>query len=77
MTDQLPKFAENWIEEHELFGCIDAGLVRDFLAKFVLCERDSSAVMHEHTGELVLAQDAAYWGSNWIALHAPATEVPK
>lgn len=45
MTDKLPQFVDEWIAEHELFGCIDAGLVRDFLAKFVLCEKASAVTV--------------------------------
>lgn len=74
MTDKLPEWVEKWVEDNELFGCIDAGLVRAFLAKFVLCERDSRAVLHCKSGVLKPAQDGCYWGANWIPLHAPATK---
>lgn len=91
MTDKLPQWVEQWIlqngyvleardkygDSHGVNVVIDTADLRAFLSKFVLCKRDSSAVMHKHTGELVLAQDAAYWGTNWIALHAPATKEPE
>lgn len=52
MTDKLqdvvalPEWQERWISDHELFGCIDAGLVRAFLAQYVLCDKGQSYVIH-------------------------------
>lgn len=91
MTDKLPEFVEQWIlqnecaleardkygDSHGVNVAIDAADLRAFLAKFVLCQRTSSAVMHVPTGALKLADDGAYWGTNWVALHAPATEESK
>lgn len=73
-TENLPQFAEDWVAEHELFGCIDAGLVRDFLSKFVLCEREPFGYFKsEPFGWTDCAEtDQGAW-----PLYTPAAEVPK
>lgn len=84
MTDKQPEWVETWLAENavRLFEGSNERWVHDvalraFLAKFVLCERDSRAVMHCKSGALEPAQDGCYWGTNWIPLHAPATKEPQ
>ena len=79
MTDKLPEFVEQWIEENTLFGCIDAELVRAFLAKFVLCDREPVGhVAPSSDGDAIVMTVAALRVplDATTPLHAPATEVP-
>jgi hypothetical protein len=43
------------------------------LSRFVLCDPQSIAAINRSSGEVVATLDAAYFGTNWTPLYAPAS----
>lgn len=48
-------------------------MVRALLAGKVLCAQQSIAAINTSSGEVVATLDAAYFGTNWTPLYAPAS----
>lgn len=87
MTDKLPQFVEDWIAQTTVTmqlnpkysGVLEEDL-RDFLVKFVLCEREpvGNASSDPESDAIVMTAAAMRIPSDKITpLHIPATEVPK
>ena len=69
---------EKWIEKHQYhdFGVghvVEVADLRALLAGKVLCDQQSIAAISTSSGEVVATLDAAYFGTNWTPLHAPAS----
>jgi hypothetical protein len=68
---------EKWIEKHQYhdFGVghvVEVADLRALLAGKVLCAQQSIAAISTSSGEVVATLDAAYFGTNWTPLYAPA-----
>jgi hypothetical protein len=71
--------AEKWwciVHEHEECDCgngfVSADDLRSLLEGKVLCAPQSIAAINRSSGEVVATLDAAYFGTNWTPLYAPA-----
>jgi hypothetical protein len=69
---------EKWVEDNSELGAdgkswvIPDKAVRALLAGKVLCAQQSIAAISTSSGEVVATLDAAYFGTNWTPLYAPA-----
>jgi hypothetical protein len=70
---------EKWIENHAIYSADQKApviLLEDLeamLAGKVLCASKSIAAINRSSGEVVATLDAAYFGTNWTPLYAPAS----
>jgi hypothetical protein len=70
---------EKWVEDNSELGAdgkswvIPEKAVRALLAGKVLCDQQSIAAISTSSEEVVATLDAAYFGTNWTPLYAPAS----
>jgi hypothetical protein len=80
MQAEIEKWiADHWwciVHEDEECDCsngfVSTDDLRALLAGKVLCDQQSIAAIRTSSGEVVATLDAAYFGTNWTPLYAPA-----
>jgi hypothetical protein len=77
MQDEIEQWIATVIREVDGANTMGASalaghIATALLSRFVLCGPQSIAALNRSSGEVVATLDAAYFGTNWTPLYAPA-----